>query len=120
MKRLIPSLLLLATIGLFAWQITGCKRSPSPPTEQDAIAVWKDTHAKPHLTDLVSLKKTNGQMQKNNGALVYTLYYEAVEKSVVRLGNSPAGTIDKYQGNYPFQWTENGWMGPDHHVYPAH
>jgi hypothetical protein len=69
---------------------------------------------------LVSLKKTNGQTQKSDGALVYTLYYEVVEKSVVKLGNSPAGTIDKYQGNYPFQWTENGWMGPDHHVYPTH
>lgn len=24
------------------------------------------------------------------------------------------------KGDFPFQWTENGWMGPDHHVYPAH
>lgn len=120
MKRLIPPLLLLATFGLFAWQLTACKKTPTPPTVEDAIAVWKNTHASPHLTDLVSLKKTNGQMQMNNGSLVYTLYYEAVEKSVVKLGNSPVGTIDKYQGNYPFQWTENGWMGPDHHVYATH
>jgi len=119
MKRRIPSILLLAAFALFALQLTACRRTPAPPTVQDAIAVWKNTHANPHLTDLVSLKKTNGQMQKFNGALVYTLYYEAVEKSVVRLGNSPPGTVDKYQGDYPFQWTEKGWMGPDHHVYPA-
>jgi hypothetical protein len=120
MKRLIPSLLLLAAFGLVARQLTACRKAPTPPTVEDAIAVWKNTHANPHLTDLVCLKKTNGQMQKSNGALVYPLYYEAVERSVIRHGNSTAGTIDKYQGNYPFQWTENGWIGPDHHVYPAH
>lgn len=120
MKRLIPSLLILAAFGLIAWQLTGCKRTPAPPTVQDAIAVWKNTHASPHLTDLVSLKKTNGQMQSSNSPLVYTLYYEAVEKSLVKIGNSPSGTVDRHQGSYPFQWTENGWMGPDHHVYPAH
>ena len=120
MKRVIPWLLLLATFGLLAWQLTACKKSPAPPTVEDAIAVWKNTHANPHLTDLVSLKKTNGQMEKANGVFVYTLYYEAVEKSVAKLGNSPAGTVDKYQSNYPFQWTENGWMGPDHRVYSTH
>lgn len=118
MKRLIPQYLLLVAFGLIAWQLTACKRTPSPPTEQDAIAVWKNTHATPHLSDLIDLKKTNGQMQESNGVAVYTLYYEVEEKSVVRLGNSPPGTIDKYKGSYPFQWTEKGWMGPDHHVYP--
>lgn len=120
MKKLIPSLVLLATFGFAAGQLTGCKRTPPPPTEQDAIAVWKNTHAKPHISDLINLKKTNGQVQKINGVPTYTLYYEAEERTVVRLGNSPAGTINKYQGNYPFQWTEKGWLGPDNQVYPVH
>lgn len=120
MKKLIPSILLLATFGFFSCCLTACKRAPTAPTVQDAIGVWKNTHANPHLSDLISLKKTNGQMQRSNGSYVYILYYQAVEKSVVRLGNSPPGTIDEYQGNYPFQWTENGWMGPDNHVYPVH
>jgi hypothetical protein len=89
MKRLISSFLLLAIFGLFAWQLTSCKKLLAPPTIEDAIAFWKNAHANPHLTDLVDLKKTNGQMQKTNGAPVYTLDYEAAEKSSVELGNSP-------------------------------
>jgi hypothetical protein len=51
---------------------------------------------------------------------VYTLYYQAKEKSLVQLGNSPPGTVDTYQSNYPFQWTEKGWVGPDQKLYPEH
>jgi len=120
MNRLIPSLFLLAAFGFATGEFTGCRGTPPPPTEQDAIAVWKDTHANPHLSDLISLKRTNGQMQESEGVRTYTLYYQAQEKTVVRLGNSPAGTINSYQGSYPFQWTEKGWLGPDHHVYPTH
>jgi hypothetical protein len=108
----------LLTLGLaVASLMTACKRTPSPPTEQDAIAVWKNTHAKPHLEDLISLTKTNGQMEEVNGVRVYTLYYEAKEKSLMQLGNRPPGTIKTYQSNYPFQWTEKGWMGPDQKLY---
>lgn len=111
----------LMTLGLaVACLITACKRTPSPPTEQDAIAVWKNTHAKPHLDDLISLTKTSSQMEEVNGVQVYTLYYEVKEKSLVQLGNSPPGTIDTYRSNYPFQWTEKGWMGPDQKLYPEH
>jgi hypothetical protein len=120
MKRLIPSLVLLATFGVFAWQLAACKKSPTPPTVDDAIAVWKNTHARPHISDLLNLKKTNGQMQESNGVSIYTLYYQAEDKTVVALGNSPAGTINRHQGSYAFQWTEKGWLGPDNHVYPVH
>jgi hypothetical protein len=116
--KLSPSLMTL--VLAIACLMTACKRTPAPPTEQDAIAVWKNTHAKPHLEDLLSLTKTNGQMEEVNGVKVYTFYYEAKEKSQVQLGNSPAGTIDTYQSNYPFQWTEKGWMGPDQKIYPEH
>jgi hypothetical protein len=120
MKRLIPSLFLLAAFSFAVGEFTGCKGTPQPPTEQDAIAVWKDTHANPHLSDLISLKKTNGQMQESNGVPIYTLYYQAEDKTVARLGNSPAGTINRHQGSYAFQWTEKGWMGPDNQIYPVH
>ena len=111
----------LMTVGLaVACLMTACKRMPSPPTEQDASAVWQNTHAKPHLEDLISLTKTNGQLEEVNGVKVYTLYFEAKEKSLVQLGNRPPGTIKSYQSNYPFQWTEKDWMGPDKKLYPEH
>ena len=119
MKRLIPSLLLLAAFGLFAWQLTACKRTPAPPTAQDAITVWKDIHKSLHTQDLLTLTKTNGQMQRIDGNDVYTLYYEAKVKDIVQLGNRTPGTIETYQSNYAFHWTEKGWMGPDNQVYPA-
>jgi hypothetical protein len=120
MKRIIPSVLLLAAFGLFAWQLTACKHSPSPPTEQDAVAVWRNINRSPHYQDLLSLKKTNGQLGKVNGVEVYTLFYQARIRSVVRLGNRPAGTEQTYSSNYPFRLTDEGWLGPDNQVYAAH
>ena len=64
MKRLIPSIVLLVAFGSAAWQINGCKRTPSPPTEQDAIAVWKNIARTPHLRGLVVLKKTMVKWRK--------------------------------------------------------
>ena len=118
MKRVLHSLVLLMAVGMVCWELAGCKHTPTPPNEQDAIAVWKNTHSKPHLTDLVTLKKTNGSMEKVNGTEIYTLYYEATERYAVKLGNAQPGTTNTYKGNYPFQWTEKGWMGPDKQIYP--
>ena len=120
MKRLIPSLLIFTALGVATWQLTACKRSPSPPTEQDPVAVWRNINRSPHYQDLLSLKKTNGQLEKANGVEVYTLFYQARIRSVVRLGNSPAETEQTYSSNYPFRLTEKGWLGPDNQVYPAH
>ena len=94
MKKLIPSLVLLATFGFAAGQLTGCKRTPPPPTEQDAIAVWKNINKSPHYEDLLSLKKTNGQEQLIDGTEVYTLYYTAKIQNIVKLGNRPPGTVE--------------------------
>jgi hypothetical protein len=118
MKKLLRSILAPAVFGSLVWQITGCKRTPSPPTEQDAVAVWHNIARTPHLR--VSLKKTNGEVSQMNGVDVYTLYYQATVKDVVRLGNRPSGTIETYQSDFPFQRTEKGWMGPDHQVYSEH
>ncbi|HEV2326143.1 MAG TPA: hypothetical protein VGS10_19545 [Terracidiphilus sp.] len=120
MKKLIPLLILLAGFGFSMGQMTGCKRTPPPPTEQDAIAVWKNISRGTHLQGLVALKKTNGQMEKVNGSETYILYYQATVRDLVQLGNRAPGTIETYTGNFPFQWTEKGWMGPDQRVYPAH
>ena len=118
MSRLLRSIILLFAGSAIVWQVNGCKHNPAPPTEEDAIAVWKHTHANPHLADLVSLKKTNGEWQEVNGEKVYTVYYQATEKSVVQLGNRPPGTENTYTSNYSFHWTEKGWMGPDNQAYP--
>lgn len=116
MKRLIPSLLLFAAFG---FAVTGCKRTPPLPTEQDAIAVWKNINRLPQYEDLLSLKETNGQMEKVNGVQVYTLFYQARIRSAMKLGNRPAGTEETISSNYPFRWTEKGWLGPDNQVYPG-
>ena len=109
----------LMTRGLvIACVIAACKRTPSPPTEQDAIAVWQNTHARLHTQELVSLTKKNGQLSDVNGVQMYTFFYEAKVKDVVQLGNRAPGTVETYQSNYPFQWTEKGWMGPDQKLYP--
>jgi hypothetical protein len=111
----------LMTLGLaVACLITACKRTPSPPTEQDVMAVWRNTHSRLHTQDLVSLTKTNGELSELNGAPMYTIFYEAKVKDLVQLGNRAPGTIETYQSNYPFQWTEKGWMGPDQKLYPEH
>ena len=120
MKRLIPSLFLLAAFSFTVGQLTGCKRTPPPPTEQDAVAVWKNINKSPHYEDLLSLKETNGQMEMVNGVQVYTLFYQARIRSAIKLGNRPAGTEETISSNYPFKWTEKGWVGPDNQVYPGH
>ena len=120
MKRALHSLVLSIAFVAAYWGLAGCKHTPSPPTEQDAIGVWKNISQKPHLRDLVSLKKTNGQMEEVNGVHVYTLYYQATVKDLVQLGNRAPGTIETYTGNFPFQLTEKGWVGPDHQTYPEH
>ena len=117
MKKLIPTLLLFAA---FCFGVSGCKRNPPPPTEEDAIAVWKNINRSPHYEDLLSLKETNGQMEKVNGVQVYTLFYQARIRSAMKLGNRPAGTEETVSSNYPFKWTEKGWLGPDNQVYPGH
>ena len=70
-----------AALGLLAvalW-VGGCKHQPNPPTEQDAIAVWKSIHAKTQSvvpTELVSLEED--QWSEGRKWLVlplYTLYY---------------------------------------------
>jgi hypothetical protein len=43
---------------------SGCKHEPNPPTEQDAIAVCKNIQR--GESELISLKKTNGQMATVN------------------------------------------------------
>ena len=52
MKRTLQSLFLSIAIVIVFWELGGCKRTPSPPTEQHAIGVWKTISQKPHLRDL--------------------------------------------------------------------
>ncbi len=48
MNRLLRSIVLLFAGSAIVWQVNGCKHNPAPPTEADAIAVWKNTHAETH------------------------------------------------------------------------
>ncbi|HEX4164820.1 MAG TPA: hypothetical protein VHZ55_05045 [Bryobacteraceae bacterium] len=115
--------LLVSAIAMAMLYVGGCKHEPNPPTEQDAIAVWNNINKRPPLpneAELISFKKTNGQSQEVNGAKMYMLYYTATKKTRVKVGIHPPGFVETWSGNYPFQWTEKGWMGPDDEVYPEH
>jgi hypothetical protein len=120
MNRLLRSIVLLFAGSAIVWQVNGCKHDPAPPTEADAIAVWKHTHKDVNTQQLLGLTKTNGQIEEVNGKKVYTFYYQAKVKDIVQLGNRPPGTVESYESNYPFQWNEKGWMGPDDQIYPEH
>ena len=103
--------------------VSGCKHDPNPPTEEDAIKVWTSIHSRGPLANeaqLISLKKTNGQMAEVNGVKFYTFYYTATQKHSKQIGIQPPGWIETWSSNYPFQWTEKGWLGPDNQVYPEH
>ncbi|MFP5211477.1 MAG: hypothetical protein ACLGRW_19500 [Acidobacteriota bacterium] len=58
-------------------------------------------------------------MEKVNGTKAYILHHRTSVKDLMELGNRALGTIETFSGNYPFQWTEKGWMGPDNHIYPV-
>ena len=110
----------LMTLGLaVACLITACKRTPPPPTEQDAMAVWNHmmNDTPPISDELVSLKKTNGQMSEVMGTSIYTLDFEDTQRSLIPLGSRPPGTVTKHSGKYQFRLTEKGWLGPDNRVY---
>jgi hypothetical protein len=101
----------------------GCKYEPNPPTEQDAIAVAKNVNkCSPvgNAAELITLKKTNGQMETVNGTKVYTLYYTATKRNLVKVGMHPPGWVETWASNYPFEWSEKGWLGPDGKLYPEH
>jgi hypothetical protein len=83
MKCVARGIVASSLVAAVLW-VSACKHQPNPPTEQDAIAVWKTTHARSQArlpTELLSLKTTNGQMQEINGVKVYTLSYEATQKN---------------------------------------
>ena len=67
---------------------------------------------------LVDFKKTDGQMAEVNGVKVYTLFYEAREKRLTKIGQWNPGDIHIVKSNYGFQRTENGWQGPDGTHFP--
>ncbi len=100
---------------------TGCQSNPAPPTVNDAKAVWNKINNQPGLkgvTELVDLKKTDGQFAEVNGVKVYTFFYEVREKHLTKMGDWKPGDIETYKSNYGFQKTENGWQGPDGEHFP--
>ena len=107
---------LIAMAALLAAS-TGCKVNPAPPSEGDAIATWHNIFRQSGLDNkviqLVDLKKTDGQFAEVNGVKVYTLFYEAREKHLTKMGHWNPGDIETIRSNYGFQKTENGWQGPD-------
>ncbi len=83
----------------------------------DRLASYCDQTRTTKLVELVSLKKTNGQMQEAHGTKVYTLFYEARIHYLTPVGHWKTGDIQTTDSNYGFQPTENGWQGPDGTTY---
>ncbi len=75
--------------------VAGCKVDPSPPSVEDAIVTWHNIFQHSHLDNtviqLVDLKQTDGQFAEVNGIKVYTLFYEAREKYLTKMGNWKPG-----------------------------
>ena len=95
---------------------TGCRIEPKPPTEADGRQVWTNIHKQlglDNVAQLVDFKKTDGQMADVNGVKVYTLFYEAHQKHLTKMGQWKPGDIETLKSNYGFQRTENGWQGPE-------
>jgi hypothetical protein len=106
--------LFLLTAVLMA--TVGCKVNPSPPSVEDAKVTWNKTNKQlglANVTQLVDLKKTDGQFAEVNGVKIYTLFYEAHQKYLAKVGNWKPGDIETIHSNYGFQKTEDGWQGPD-------
>lgn len=107
------SLIVLAVILM---TLAGCKSNPAPPSINDAKQVWLNTTKQLGLNgviQLVDIKKTDGQMAKVHGVMVYTLFYVARQRYLTPVGHWKAGDIQTIKANYAFQKTENGWEGPD-------
>lgn len=105
---------IIATLILFAAG-TCRKDQPSVPTETDGAQVWHNkftTNGLNNQVELVSFKKTNGQLEGDR----YILYFEAQERYLTD-NLKPKGTVATVKAAYEFQKTENGWLGPDNKVY---
>ena len=108
-KRLITMTALLTVTS-------GCKVDPAPPSVEDATVTWHNINKQMGLdgdTQLVDLKKTDGQFAEVNGVKVYTMFYEARKRHLTKMGHWNPGDVETIRSNYGFQKTENGWQGPD-------
>jgi hypothetical protein len=106
--------LFLLTAVLMA--AAGCKVNPSAPSVDDAKVTWNNINQRSGLgkvMELVDLRKTDGQFAEVNGVKVYTLFYEARQKYLIKVGSSKPGDIETIHSNYGFQKTDEGWQGPD-------
>lgn len=94
----------------------GCKVNPAPPSAEDATVTWHNINKQMGLngdTQLVDLKKTDGQFAEVNGVKVYTMFYEARKRHLTKMGHWNPGDVETIRSNYGFQKTEDGWQGPD-------
>ncbi len=109
-----------SVVGILFGALIGCQSNSSVPTEADAQEAWHHIAAQTtanKLEELVSLKKTDGQVQEVNGVKIYTLFYEAKVRYLTPVGQWKAGDVRTIKSNYGFQRTEKGWQGPDGTLY---
>lgn len=116
MKEPVKGILYLVAVAA----LIGCQANPASPTEADAQQTWHhiaDQNRVNNLKELVSLKKTDGQMQEVNGMKVYTLFYEAKVRYLIPVDHWKKGDVQTIKSTYGYQKTENGWQGPEGTIY---
>lgn len=116
MKRRFSSVL----SGALFLALTGCQSPTTPPTVEDAQTVWHHVAALNHVDavrELVSMRKTGGQVSTVQGKKIYTLLYEAKVRYLSPVGKWNAGDVQTIESNYGFEQTEKGWQGPDGTIY---
>ena len=122
MKRDFRRLVALGSL-LVGLVIAGCKHEPAAPTRigcDCGLEKMESQSITGYQSELISLRRPMAKWQTVNGVKVYTFYYTATNKHLSPVGTHPVGWMETYQGNYPFEWTEQGWLGPDGEVYPEH
>ena len=93
-----------------------CSNTPSLPTEADALRVVNEEAGKFPGLKVVSVKKTNGQLRKDQGVNVYLM------NVAIQFDCSHGGGISIFctskdgskVGVVEFQQTEKGWAGELH------
>ena len=111
MKRFFFIIAILVVLAAAACR----KDEPAVPTAKDGEQVWHNkftTNGLNNQVELVSFKKTNGQLEGDH----YILYFEAQERYLTD-NLKPKGTVATVKAAYEFQKTENGWLGPDKQIY---
>jgi hypothetical protein len=109
----------LASAVAVAAVVVGCSDTAiAPPTEDVAKAGYAQMWLDEDLQRLVSFKKTQGTMGRNNDVKTYELQFQAefvclkewTIRHAMRVFQCEPGKKIAHAGSLEFELTENGWQ----------